>query len=78
MVVVVVVVVVAVEGPAWCEVSVLGVLCLSAKSLSWNHERGRMEDKTLCVSQLSHKTERDKGETRMSTTASHGPNGLAE
>ena len=45
----VVVVVVAVEGPAWFEVSVVGVLCLSANSLSWNDERGRMEDKTLCV-----------------------------
>lgn len=46
-----VVVVVVVEGPAWFEVSVVGALCLSANSLSWNHERGRMKkDKVLRVS----------------------------
>jgi len=44
------VVVAVVEGPGWFEVSAVGALCLSAKSLSWNRERGRVKNKVAGVS----------------------------
>ena len=63
------VVAVIVEGPAWFEVSEFGFLCLSANSLSWNREGGRVRDKEGLCQSIVTAAQSNKGE------ASAGHNG---
>lgn len=62
-----------VEEVDWFEVSVLGALCLSANSLSWNGEGGRVKDKA--ASSADSRTTKTQGRNTWTTTTSQGPNG---